>query len=397
MHKLNYKLAIAYTSTFVLFLLLTTSACATINEPLPTLVAPITLESQKGQEDEMSSNSAPIIVQETKPTVTPMPIHTFSLSQKNQGVPEAILDEITFYSGGGEGDPLGYCDNNSRQVRMGETELHNSFFLHNLIFIHTCGWQNNETVGITIRYPDGRIIQQEQTYINESENVVPMTTIFTTSVLEDPPGQYQFIFSGESGAVEYSFVMQKPEGPHLYGNVYGNGNHTLMLYNFEPNETVGVFAYTLTDIVREGFPILKLYAWQTFQVDQNGNLLIETQLNENIWHIAVVGDISGEVSNDNWRSTIVKTDPDFTPICNIAVDDTITLGTSLSSKPEATNYLNNSMAGIWEGPSAIVIDGPQWGKLNSGINYSGWWWKVTNQDTGESGWIWQEEIIECAS
>ena len=372
--------------------------------PEPTVHSTVDSEetsAQFSEQEDASDTAAEAIEDDTSKPEQPS-VETFTFSTDNQIAPESVLQEIAFALGAGGPDEgeLGHCEGTFEQPDLGNPIIENPL-LHERINIHTCGWQTDENVTLTITYPDGRIHEPQQIQANDNPPYPPVSISFKTDILNDPPGDYEFAFSGESGTIKHLIAIQNPEGPQLYWNEDG----TIILYNFEPEETVEVFAYTSTDIVREFSSILRLYAWQSYQVDQNGNLIIEPQFDEKIGWYASIGHVSGEVrpsSNSSYivaahlHSTIVDADPDSAEICQLTIDDTVSVPafTQLWSHSDVVN--SSVVASVQNETQVSVLGGPIWGSIRKDIELSGWWW-IVSTSTDEQGWVQQEEILDCSN
>jgi hypothetical protein len=215
---------------------------------------------------------------------------SFSLETANQVAPSDILSEISFGPGGGGG--LILCDSNS----MGQPGLVFSLEgrLHEWNYFHTCGWKDKELITITIEYPNGEVKQFQDTYYRSSELVYALPFSFKTDILRDPVGEYKITFAGESGVLQDALILHRPSEPRLFWNE----EDKLILYNFAPQEIVRVFAYSPSHMNGE-FAVSKLTAWQTFDVDKQGNLILITNFNKPVSWFFVIGDVTGKVEPDS--------------------------------------------------------------------------------------------------
>lgn len=321
-------------------------------------------------------------------------VEIFSLSNAEQIAPEDILQEISFSSGAG-GDAVCFGSFDSPSVYP-ETPTH--AVLNELVSIHICGWQIGETIKIAVDYPNGTTIASEQ------ENAfLQMTFEFMTNVLTDPPGEYVVTFTGDSGTVQHNITLTSPATPQIYWNDDG----TLVLYNFEPQETVRVFAYYGVPSLVTTFA--ELQAWQTFNVDQQGNLVILLTKIPGNWNwFAAVGDISGEVQIDPSTSprsfgtsggSVLAWPVSETGIeaCHLSPGDLVTAGENARIWSQPNVISGSSIQSIAFGQKLEILSSPRWGIIRQDIDVSGWWWEVAIQADNASGWLWQERIVECAN
>lgn len=358
----------------------------------------------------VTSTSSPL---PTEPIATPADvapsIEPFSLSTAGQVVPDDIFQEIAFFTGGDGGTGCLETFTQPTIISVEEEET-----LHDLVEIQSCGWQNNERIQIIITFPDGNVVSQEHTF-QPQYTTSQLVFKFKTNVLTDPPGPYHIVFAGPSGTTETSFQLQEPSGPQFYWNE----DNTLIMYNFQPQEAVRIFAYkpggNATD--NPGEQSYQLHAWQEFIVNENGILIIEPQFNVPIGWYAAVGEYSGEViplypsSPPVWgiySPTILAKDSASPPsaqetwpisdtgveACHLSYDDLVTAAENarLWSQPDVTFARVVTSPAV--GQQLTLSASPRWGRIRADIDASGWWWQVTTPD-GQRGWIWQERIQEC--
>ena len=338
-------------------------------------------------------------------------IETFNLSNANQIAPDGILQEISFFTGGGGG--AGCIDTYELPEVIGQDPPEGETFLHQRVEIFLCGWQIDERVEISIKYPDGNDLIQEEIHGPYSM----MHFFFKTNILNDPPGQYEITFSGESGTTKHQLNIQKPTGPQFYWNDDG----TLILYNFEPEETVSVFAYTKTDRIPPDplSSVYELHAWQVFNVDQNGTLIIAPQFTTAISWYAVIGEISEQIvpkypaSPITWgiyTPSILPTEDEETepneiwPVsetgveaCHLSTGDLVSAGENarLWSQPDVLTGSRTDAP--FPEQQLEILGPPQWGRIRQDINAFGWWWEVSIESGDTHGWLWQERITECVN
>lgn len=255
-----------------------------IDSQVPSLSTETVTSIPNSQNDLYSSQDTPIVTLEASKTISIKSV-TFDFSSANQIAPRDILKEISFGASGGGGFIL--CDSTINQPNV--PHYTRDAQLHEWIYLHTCGWQNNELITYTIVSPDGTVEEYQNFYPAYESESRALTFRFKTDILQDPPGLYKIIISGQSGTVQVNIDIQQPVGAH----VYWNDGDTFILYNFAPNETVWFLAYSHSHTDGR-FAVSALYAWQSYTVDQNGRLIVYTNFSEDISWYTVVGEITGE-------------------------------------------------------------------------------------------------------
>jgi hypothetical protein len=196
------------------------------------------------------------------------------MTSSNQPAPEDVVKEIAFYGSGGDAP----CENNQGPViSVLYNEASKNWEPGEELYVETCGWGPKELIYITIKYPDGTSMYETQEYRWEDPGSIDWGTLFSYKIHpSDPIGSYILIFEGESGRVECTFNVVKSSEPLLY--IDGN---QIILRNFEPNENIRLFTYEILDFV------ISLVAWQEYQVDFNGQIIIQI---ENVGNINLVSD-----------------------------------------------------------------------------------------------------------
>lgn len=216
---------------------------------------------------------------------------TFDLATANQISPIDILQEVTYYAGGGGPDP-DLCTRPQIFTQPMDQEL---MVLNGLA---VCGLPSARTLTGSIVYPDGRVVVQSvqarsvgKTYLGE---------LTFKPKIDDPVGQYRFILEGEDGRFEASASYRKPNGPRLFKI----DNRHILLYGFAPEESVRLFYYKGTGGDKWAFG-----GWQNYQTDAEGQLVVSVSIgqgeddfdNNNLgvyywpYTIIAVGEKSGEV------------------------------------------------------------------------------------------------------
>jgi len=231
------------------------------------------------------------------PTIAFHEVVTFSITSSHRTAPEDVLQEVVFYHGGAEvGDD--YCWGEYEQPALVDPDCVlecSDLELKDTLLVASCGWQRDESVRMSMKFPDGDLISKTQraTWVEQDDgSYLHSAVVFSyTTDLKDPPGLYTFIFEGESGRLEHTFNVVRPAGPRLYEE-----KTSLLLHNFEPNERVRLFAYAGTAGVN-GEDVLA--NWQEYQVDSSGQLMVKLQIDEDMktewgYEYVVLGNSSGE-------------------------------------------------------------------------------------------------------
>jgi hypothetical protein len=69
-----------------------------------------------------------------------------------------------------------------------------------------------------------------------------------------------------------------------------------------------------------------------------------------------------------------------------------------NTRPWSKPTVLGSKAGAYlpTGEVVYLIAGPEWGRIRTDQNLSGWWWGVSQTQSGPSlGWIWEGRIASC--
>lgn len=156
--------------------------------------------------------------------------------------------------------------------------------LTGITLIATCGWQPDETVKITLMYPDGKISTSETkaTSSRTRKDIYQVNITFQPGI-DAPEGKYRFTLQGSTATLKTPVFFNRPIGAKLYAAAEDKlkpvfkamgGQHSLRLEGFLPNEAVKLLAYRM-----EG-SIAKFYGWQDIKTDGTGRLIVETNLPE---------------------------------------------------------------------------------------------------------------------
>lgn len=212
---------------------------------------------------------------------SPTPIPRFSTSSASQDLPTNVMEEILYFGGmgGGGGES---CDGAQQGVISAPYADAPLEIFAPFQFVVTCGWKEDEPIQATVTTPAGRV--STVSGVGGFDGSFYFEPEF---LIDDPLGTYQLRVQGESGAIETTFQVVKPARPL---NLVRNGQS--ILYGFQPNERVRLFAYNLGDSM-----LGKFAGWQEYQVDADGKLAIELAQadNSNISYYAI-GEISGDVN-----------------------------------------------------------------------------------------------------
>ncbi|MBN2549526.1 MAG: LysM peptidoglycan-binding domain-containing protein [Anaerolineales bacterium] len=165
--------------------------------------------------------------------------------------------------------------------------------LHHTVWILSCGWQANETIQVTFRYPNGDIAWAGP-LVTQGEPKPGLYFSFE-NLITDPPGVYQVTLTGQTSKYIRNFAIpfKKPEGGRVQ---LDQANGTLFLYNFSPNEKVALYVYR----VDANLPGLTAMGSQEFQVDGNGRLLLEIlnyAQNASVYQYLVVSATTGPAAS----------------------------------------------------------------------------------------------------
>jgi hypothetical protein len=213
------------------------------------------------------------------PPYVPTPGSYFSWESGNTLPPKDVIPEVVFYAGGGgivvchdfPGDYTSCREDGIEPMQW--------------IYIGRDDVAPNEKFDVTISLPDSSIQKDVVTSSAEgklSYDYLPLAGF--------PLGEYRFSFDSAKLHFEETADVIKPLVPRMYmtgDDVRELGEKKIILFNFLPNETIRLFAYT-----SEGG---QLTIWQEFVADENGMITIENQLEEKHYIFAAVGDESGVV------------------------------------------------------------------------------------------------------
>lgn len=263
---------------------------------LMTLEVPATVT-----QSDSSSESSIVEPTTTDEVVLDSPNLILSPSTINTSLPEDILNEVTYFGGGGGGSLSGDCSVifDVYEPTISDPPDEDISFMH-LINVTLCGWQVNEEVSVQVLSPEGLIVKKYIDYANETGG---LNFDYVTD-LESQVGVYTFIWQGISGRVISTVEVKKPQRPKIYWfwDVNKEDTGRLILYGFKPYENIRVLAYAkitfetygsfYDDIDENAF----LAGWQEFIADEYGQLEIQSDLKETlpIAFYSAIGDESGQ-------------------------------------------------------------------------------------------------------
>lgn len=266
---------------FLAIIILTISACNTSPTSGSTDVIP-------------TQTSAPT----TAPT-TVSPIQEIKLEDLNTIPPENVLDEVSYFGGAGGGGIR--CTPSSEPTITTSPSI-----------------EYMQTLGILICLPQAeevkvQITQDTGTQVfSESKSPDPgvklddnMTFVLINFKISPdvPTGTYKLTASTDNWNETQLLEIRGPSKPSFY---IENNLNRLTLLSFRPNEKVRLFIYRESDTRNAGglsWGTASLVGWKEYQVDARGKLeltmepdaLSDPNAPPVEIHLAVVGDMSGEV------------------------------------------------------------------------------------------------------
>jgi hypothetical protein len=215
------------------------------------------------------------------------PAQQFTLSDAQRTLPEGILREVGYFSGGGGG---GY---DCRQYQVpAVAEYTAAAEWHQRVSFVLCGFGPEETFTTQIISPQGEVVHEKV------ETVGSFDDAYSDYIPElgSPLGVYTARFSGTNGSAEQTFDVIRPDGPRVYGH-----DGRIVLFQFQPNETIRLYAYEPTSTsdsdlsLSLGFTPYTFSLWNEFVTDAQGQLIIEGFSGA---MFAVVGKLTGEVQTE---------------------------------------------------------------------------------------------------
>jgi len=282
---------------------------------------------------------------------------SFSSSSWSQEVPDDILEQLGFFGQGGGGGE--YCiDEYSEPAFMSDLSGE-TYELFNWVFIVSCGWQEGETVRQTITYPNGRVEKEERS----ADGFLEIDVDFRPNY-GDPSGTYTLRLEGQSGSLATTFKVVEPDEARFVTL----DQSTILFYKFSPRETVRLLVY------ENGY----LFAWQTLQVGQDGNLLVHLDLPEDrYFSFYTIGEVT---QIPGYEMVYFDCPGTLRPrvVNGGAGRVTFTDGKPLNVRSEP-GYSATVLTKIPEGTEVWLMDGPVC--ADSSV-----WWKIYAKDDIE-GWV----------
>lgn len=185
----------------------------------------------------------------------------FSLSSNQEFLPtiirKDILDEVSFFASGGGGLTWMYCVNeNGNNINI-VSEVPKVEFTDGV----NAEINIDRPLSISIIFPNGDILTKQFSILTSFDYYVDF---------QSPIGAHTVLLTDGIHKQYCYFDVQEPILPRLYPGYGGyfdfmdNLSPHLVLFGFEPNEKVCLFSYADK----------RLVAWQSFQVDGKGNLMV---------------------------------------------------------------------------------------------------------------------------
>jgi hypothetical protein len=231
-----------------------------------------------------------------------------------------VLYEVTYSGGfGGDGpDAPKPCSLTYEHPEVGSGGNIDAVNWNEYFTIIVCGWQPNEKIQIMIQNEAGELIYDEEITagrIIDGEEIItddnPLgdnVVTFRYSVpINIPYGLYNVIFEGEqSGRIIQNLTIEKPTSSRVY-----RYDGKLILHNFKPNESVRLLGYTIQGEEENLYrcylanhpdtygqiDVYILTAWQDYQVDDQGNLVIQLTNDTDAMNIVTIGEFSSNRPN----------------------------------------------------------------------------------------------------
>lgn len=222
------------------------------------------------------------------PTILDTKDNTLDSNNLNRNLPDGVLQEIAFFGQLGGGCGLRFCHclepSYHQPILFKEKEI---VKLLESIGFEICGLTKSETITLTIKTPGEKFYKFEtlSTAVDYRNNNTYTATFEFIPDLNDSLGIYELSFSGENWEIRENIQVVDRESPIIYTNL-----SQLILYKFQPNESVRIFLYH----------DLKFVGWKTYYVNQLGTLTINTDINTN-YHLGFVaiGSVSGKIVQES--------------------------------------------------------------------------------------------------
>jgi hypothetical protein len=270
--------------------------------------------------------------------------------------------------------------------------------LTGITLISTCGWQADESVKVTLMYPDGRLVTRDMKAVPapNRKDIYQVSITFQPGV-DAPEGKYRFTLQGSGVTIKTPVFFTKPSGAKLYAASQDSftpvfqalgGKQRLRLEGFLPNEPVKLLVYRMERSVA------KFYAWQNLKMDATGRLIVEANLPEIAQDGEVLFSAYGQethsVQMERFSSAGVRISRQFDMdlYCPGAQTPRITSGNTIQSKS------TSSLVSIHQQPgfgSRLTIQAPADSTLRvfdqpKCIDHA-YWWKVSLSKPILFGWV----------
>lgn len=270
------------TSVIALPSLTPTSAASS---PTPSSTPDTSTSRRAATSIAVSTESSTITPEPTVVLATPtVTTGQFDVETGSRSVPDDVLEEVFLALGGAGGGSL--CSDAGQEPYVFPAK---PIEINEIAMLAICDWDGAETTVVLI-FPDGsqQMIQAHEVGIDQYES--SLLRIRFQPGIEDPIGTYTFRFPYNGTTAEQSFEVVEPVGArvYLYENEDKERTGELRLYNFQPGETVRLFAYQIAESDQG-----QLIDWEEFRVSDKGQRLIYVPEDSEIFY-AAVGDLSGE-------------------------------------------------------------------------------------------------------
>ncbi len=119
------------------------------------------------------------------------------------------------------------------------------------IYVHVCGWAKQVTqMDVTVTLPDGTTFTEPAATQYQDNAIGRQASFLREFIAADVSGQYQIAFAGDGLTFSTAFEVVLPSEPRLY--LFPNGD--VWLYGFQPNETVQLLRYDVSEREMRSWP-----------------------------------------------------------------------------------------------------------------------------------------------
>lgn len=197
-----------------------------------------------------------------------------SLDNLNTVLPEDVLSEVSYFSGGAGCEDNCYCEGqNFQSPVIINAERLDVVEIYYPADFNLCGMAPDEIVSVDVVSPDGKKSNYQHP-VSDTFKYIPK--------LGEPLGVYVINFIGNDWSLSHEIEVVDADGPRLY---YAD-NKKVSLYKFYPNEKVRLLVFEGTKVI----------GWQEVAVDQFGKLTLEDQTPVSERRtFAALGEISGQI------------------------------------------------------------------------------------------------------